>query len=92
MNPLQDMRDMWTVDLEVASALQNPRSSDSSQILSEERCRVIHFAMVKLDYALGVVSGGFSKVFFGTYLNQKVAVKMLFVMVSILGIIFSVKA
>lgn len=78
-NPLQGMRDMWTIDAEVASALQNPRSTES-EAQAGNKCPVLHFGKIRINYDLGVVSGGFSKVYFGSYCGKKVAIKMLFVM------------
>lgn len=65
--------------MDVASVLQNPRLTDVSEFASE-KCPIIHFGMITIEYNLGVVNGGFSKVFFGYFRAKKVAIKMLFLM------------
>jgi serine/threonine protein kinase len=79
---MNEMISVWQVDMEIASALQNPRMTDD--IIEEKAtfsgCPIIHFGMITFDYDLGIVIGGFSRVFFGYYRKQKVAIKMLYLM------------
>jgi serine/threonine protein kinase len=75
---MSDMNAIWHVDMEIASTLQRP-DRDSMQS-NPASCPIIHFGLIKLNYSRDMVRGGFSKVYFGLYKNQKVAVKMLFVM------------
>ena len=39
----------------------------------------IHFGLIELAKDMGFVAGGFSRVYFGRYKNQPIALKMLFV-------------
>ena len=41
---------------------------------------VIHFGLIDFDYSLGFATGGYSRVYFGRFKNEKVAIKLLFVM------------
>jgi serine/threonine protein kinase len=72
------MCDVWgVVDLEVVSAMQSVATSNSLQDIVVP---VIPFGKINFDYNIGFIRGGFSRVYFGLYMQQKVAIKLLFVM------------
>lgn len=57
-------------------ALTTPSQVDSRQGSSVP---FIHFGLIELSKDMGFVAGGFSRVYFGQYKNQPIALKMLFV-------------
>ena len=72
------MCDVWgVVDLEVVSAMQTVATSQS---LENILVPVIPFGKINFDYNIGFIRGGFSRVYFGSYMQRKVAIKLLFVM------------
>jgi hypothetical protein len=46
----------------------------------ERHIPILHFGMISLDSRMGFVSGGYSRVYFGRYRKQKVALKMIYAM------------
>ena len=74
-NPLHDVWD--SMPLEVVSTMQ---SAATIATQGGTNVPIIHFGRIKFDYSVGFVRGGFSRVYFGEYLQERVAIKMLFVM------------
>ena len=73
------MAGYWDMDMTVTSTMQSNVTGKDEQGI-KTKVPVIHFGLISMDYAAGVVGGGFSRVFFGTYRREAVAVKMLYVM------------
>lgn len=66
--------DGWNMNLDIVSALSTSMVQPSA--LTTEHIPVIHCALIRFRNKLGFASGGFSRVYFGEYKGQKVAVKM----------------
>ncbi len=72
------MDGVWdNLPLDVVSAMQSAVTTPSSNSISVP---IIHFGRINFDYQVGFIRGGFSRVYFGTHNQKRVAIKMLFVM------------
>jgi hypothetical protein len=62
---------IWNVNVDLAQSMS---VADSKRL----KVPFVHFGLITLD-DLGFVAGGFSRVYFGKFRNERVALKMLFV-------------
>lgn len=46
----------------------------------KSKLSLLHFGLITIDENVGFVSGGFSRVYFGNYKHERVALKVMFAM------------
>lgn len=63
----------WEIDMSTADTISKVDSRQGSGV------PFIHFGLIELTKDMGFVAGGFSRVYFGQYKTQPIALKMLFV-------------
>jgi serine/threonine protein kinase len=63
----------WDIDMSTADTISKVDSRSRSGV------PFIHFGLIELTKDMGFVAGGFSRVYFGHYKKQPIALKMLFV-------------
>lgn len=63
----------WEIDMSIADTMSKVDSRQGSSV------PFIHFGLIELTKDMGFVAGGFSRVYFGQYKQQPIALKMLFV-------------
>ena len=56
-------------------------SLEGSSLFNKSKVEVLHFGQLEIDYSKGFISGGFSRIYFGTLLpNKEVAIKVIYAM------------
>lgn len=77
-DPRNPMLEVWDhVGIDTAQSMAEQLESIKT---SNRSLPILHFGLLDIETNIQYISGGFSRVYFGTLLNQKVALKILFAM------------